>query len=91
MSCNTYFSDVQGSYAHIAIIDGSARGHIHIPGDTIYHLEAAEQYFEKPDFHSVIYPESKMNKDPFRLDFLVILNTKWNSFVNLLFFLPVLL
>ncbi|KAK3787925.1 hypothetical protein RRG08_020372 [Elysia crispata] len=57
---------VPGSHAHLAIINGTPRGHVHIPGNTTYHIEAAEQYFEKPSFHSVIYPESHMDKDPFR-------------------------
>ncbi|XP_005111940.2 disintegrin and metalloproteinase domain-containing protein 10 [Aplysia californica] len=64
-----YSGHVQGvpkSYAHVAIINGSMRGHVHIPGDTIYHIDAAEQYFDRPSFHSVIYPESRMDKDPFR-------------------------
>ncbi|CAL1539676.1 unnamed protein product, partial [Lymnaea stagnalis] len=48
------------------VINGSAQGHIYIPGDTTYHIEAAAQYFENPKFHAVIYPENRMDKDPFR-------------------------
>ncbi|GFN81219.1 disintegrin and metalloproteinase domain-containing protein 10-like [Plakobranchus ocellatus] len=64
-----YTGGVEGipkSHAHLAIINGTPRGYVHIPGDTTYHIEAAEQYFEKPSFHTVIYPESRMDKDPFR-------------------------
>ncbi|KAK0067743.1 disintegrin and metalloproteinase domain-containing protein 10 [Biomphalaria pfeifferi] len=57
---------VPNSYAHIAIINGTARGSVSIPGDTIYHIESAEQYFENPSFHSIIYPETHLDKDPFR-------------------------
>ncbi|KAH9495674.1 Disintegrin and metalloproteinase domain-containing protein 10 [Bulinus truncatus] len=54
------------SHAHIAIINGTARGYVYIPGDTTYHIESAEQYFENPLFHAVIYPETHVDKDPFR-------------------------
>ncbi|GFS15251.1 disintegrin and metalloproteinase domain-containing protein 10 [Elysia marginata] len=64
-----YSGHVEGvprSHVHLAIIGGTPRGHVHIPGNTTYHIEPAEQYFDKPNFHSVIYPESRMDKDPFR-------------------------
>ncbi|XP_041355822.1 disintegrin and metalloproteinase domain-containing protein 10-like isoform X2 [Gigantopelta aegis] len=58
--------DVPRSFVHVAIINGTARGHIHIPGDTTYHIEPSKRFFHNPGFHSVIYPERHMNLDPYR-------------------------
>ena len=60
-------SDSPNSFAHIAVINGTARGYIHIPGHTTYHIEPSTMYFHDPPFHTVIYPESHMDLDPYRL------------------------
>ena len=62
------FLGVNGSYAHVSVINGSLRGFVDIPGDTTYHIDPADQHFDQPSFHSLIYPESRMDKDPYRFD-----------------------
>lgn len=58
--------DAPGSYAHVAVINGTARGYVQIPGQSTYHIEPAAMYFKNPTFHTVIYPETHMDLDPFR-------------------------
>ncbi|XP_048251257.1 disintegrin and metalloproteinase domain-containing protein 10-like isoform X1 [Haliotis rufescens] len=57
---------VPHSYVHLSIINGTTRGHVHIPGETTYHIEPAEQYMQNPHFHSVIYDERHVDLDPYR-------------------------
>ncbi|ESP01850.1 hypothetical protein LOTGIDRAFT_138941 [Lottia gigantea] len=57
---------VPTSYAHMAVINGTARGFIRIPGDAIYHIDPAEIYLKNPEFHSVIYSEKHMDLDPYQ-------------------------
>ena len=59
-------SDSPNSFAHIAVINGTARGYIHVPGHTTYHIEPSTMYFDDPAFHTVIYPETHMDLDPYR-------------------------
>ncbi|CAL1546807.1 unnamed protein product [Lymnaea stagnalis] len=54
------------SSVHMSIIDGSVSGHIIVPGHTTYHIEPARNHFNHSDFHTIIYPESRMNLDPYR-------------------------
>ncbi|KAK0059152.1 disintegrin and metalloproteinase domain-containing protein 10, partial [Biomphalaria pfeifferi] len=54
------------SSVHLSVIKGSLYGHIIIPGHTTYHIEPARNHFKHADFHSIIYPESQMNLDPYR-------------------------
>ncbi|KAK6184973.1 hypothetical protein SNE40_007309 [Patella caerulea] len=58
--------DMPSSYAHIAVINGTARGFINIPGDTRYHIDPAAQYLHNPSYHSVIYAEKHMDLDPYK-------------------------
>ncbi|KAL8558282.1 hypothetical protein ACOMHN_063976 [Nucella lapillus] len=61
-----HLEDVPDSFAHIALINGTSRGFIHVPGHTTYHIEPATMYFHRPRFHTVIYPESHMDLSPYR-------------------------
>ncbi|XP_059169850.1 disintegrin and metalloproteinase domain-containing protein 10-like isoform X2 [Physella acuta] len=64
-----YDGNVEGepnSSVHMSIINGSISGHIIIPGNTTYHIEPARNHLNHSDFHTIIYPESHMNLDPYR-------------------------
>lgn len=59
-------ADIPSSSAYISIINGSVSGHVIVPEDTTYHIEPARNHFKNSEFHTLIYPESQMNLDPFR-------------------------
>lgn len=61
-----FLEDVPNSYAHIAVINGTARGYVQVPGHTTFYIEPAEIYFRNPGFHTVIYPQTHMNLNPYR-------------------------
>ncbi|KAK7095891.1 hypothetical protein V1264_005248 [Littorina saxatilis] len=61
-----HLEDIPDSYAHIAVLNGTARGYVHVPGHTTYHIEPASMYFQNPVFHTVIYRETHMDLDPYR-------------------------
>ncbi|KAK7471816.1 hypothetical protein BaRGS_00035555, partial [Batillaria attramentaria] len=61
-----HLRDTPGSFAHVAVINGTARGYVQVPGHTTFHIEPATMYFKNPSFHTVIYPETHMNLDPYR-------------------------
>lgn len=54
------------SSAFISIIKGSVSGHVIVPGNTTYHIEPARNHFQNSQFHTIIYPESHMDLDPYR-------------------------
>ncbi|XP_005092027.2 disintegrin and metalloproteinase domain-containing protein 10 [Aplysia californica] len=58
--------DVPYSSAHLAILSDSVMGHIEVPGDTRYHIEPASKHLKDSTAHTIIYPEKKMNLDPYK-------------------------
>ncbi|KAK7503059.1 hypothetical protein BaRGS_00005685 [Batillaria attramentaria] len=53
------------SSVHVSVINGSIEGHVELP-ETTYHIEPAAKYLQDPAFHSIIYPETHLDKDPYR-------------------------
>ncbi|KAK3597917.1 hypothetical protein CHS0354_042258 [Potamilus streckersoni] len=61
--------DSPGSKVDGAIIQGMFRGEIHIPGDTVYHIEVNNRFNKSQlsaGHHSVIYRDKDLNLDPYR-------------------------
>ncbi|KAL5020084.1 hypothetical protein ScPMuIL_002976 [Solemya velum] len=58
---------IPGSFVHGSILRGLFRGWVEVPGDTVYHVEPSDRFFNNtPPFHTVIYSEKHMNLDPYR-------------------------
>ncbi|KAL3886426.1 hypothetical protein ACJMK2_026418 [Sinanodonta woodiana] len=61
--------DIPGSKVDGAIIQGIFRGEIHIPGDTVYHIEVNNRFNKSQlstGHHSVIYRDQDLDLDPYR-------------------------
>ncbi|KAK3597916.1 hypothetical protein CHS0354_042255 [Potamilus streckersoni] len=61
---------IRGSKVDGAIIQGIFRGEIHIPGDTVYHIEVNNRFNKSQlsaGHHSVIYRDKDLNLDPYRI------------------------
>nr|UTK45927.1 disintegrin and metalloproteinase domain-containing protein 10 [Crepidula fornicata] len=54
------------SSVHLAVHNGRLEGEVHT-SDTTYHIEPAAKYIQDPMFHTVIYPETHLDTDPFRM------------------------
>lgn len=62
-----YLTDVPGSSAHMSIHDDHVWGQVTVPGHTTYYIEPAQHHLRgNNSFHTIIYPESRMNLDPYR-------------------------
>ncbi|KAK3597919.1 hypothetical protein CHS0354_042260 [Potamilus streckersoni] len=60
---------IPGSKVDGAIIQGMFRGEIHVPGDTVYHIEVNNRFNQSQlsaSHHSVIYRNKDLNLDPYR-------------------------
>lgn len=63
-----YQGTVQGdphSSVHLSVHNGSIEGHIKVDG-SLFHIEPASKYLNSPIFHTVIYPDTHLDKDPYR-------------------------
>lgn len=63
-----YTGSVNGdaeSQVHLAVHNGSVEGEVHTENVT-YHIEPAAKYISQPAFHTIIYPETHLNTDPYR-------------------------
>ncbi|KAL8595344.1 hypothetical protein ACOMHN_020097 [Nucella lapillus] len=63
-----YSGSVDGdanSQVHLAVHRGSVEGEVHTGGVT-YHIEPASKYITRPLFHTIIYPETHLDTDPYR-------------------------
>lgn len=49
----------------VSVHNGTVEGHVELP-ETRYHIESATKYLQDPVFHSIIYPETHLDKDPYR-------------------------
>ncbi|KAL8586964.1 hypothetical protein ACOMHN_062375 [Nucella lapillus] len=55
------------SWVHLSVHNGSLEGHVEMP-ETTYHIEPAAKYLKNrnPALHTIIYPETHLNTDPYR-------------------------
>ncbi|XP_076444625.1 disintegrin and metalloproteinase domain-containing protein 10-like isoform X2 [Babylonia areolata] len=65
-----YQGSVEGepeSWVHLSVHNGSLEGQVEVP-ETTYHIEAAAKYLkgQDPSVHTIIYPETHLNHDPYR-------------------------
>ncbi|GFO13839.1 serine-threonine kinase receptor-associated protein-like [Plakobranchus ocellatus] len=63
-----YLTDVPNSKVHMSVRKNHLWGQMTIPGHTTYFIEPAQHHFanNNTSFHTIIYPESRMNLDPYR-------------------------
>ncbi|RUS90436.1 hypothetical protein EGW08_001777 [Elysia chlorotica] len=62
-----HLTDVPGSKAHMSVHEDHIWGQVAIPGVTTYYIEPAKHHLQgNNSFHTIIYPESRMNLDPYR-------------------------
>lgn len=64
--CSSYTGDPHSS-VHLSVHNGSIEGHIKVDG-SLFHIEPASKYLNSPIFHTVIYPDTHLDKDPYRCE-----------------------